>query len=184
MPADAGASRVTVSDPRSPGGTRVEPRAAITGASSVAFVTAEAISHGDTASSPGHRPATAAAAAATATSASASGDPAGSSGTGSALTAATRVNTSRTCPARPAARRSQPRTVSSGTCSARAIRRCPRPRAAAASAAPITAASSGRRSSSRAGSSMCVAPHPAHRDRRGRITRPARPGPNTVRSRP
>ena len=71
--------------------------AAITGASKVAFVTAEAISHGDTASSRGHRPAAAAAAAATATSASASGDPAGSSGTGSALTAAaTFVNTSRT----------------------------------------------------------------------------------------
>ena len=70
----------------------LNPRAAITGASSVAFVTADAISHADTASSPDHRPATAAAAAATATSASASGDPAGSSGTGSALTAAaTRV---------------------------------------------------------------------------------------------
>ena len=60
-------------------------RAAITGAIKVAFVTADAISHGDTVSSSGHRPAAAAAAAATATSASASGDPAGSSGTGSAL---------------------------------------------------------------------------------------------------
>jgi hypothetical protein len=57
--------------------------------------------------------------------------------------------------------------VSSGTPSSPAIRRCPRPRAAAASAAPITGASSGRRSSSRAGSSTCVFPQPAHRDRRG-----------------
>ena len=55
----------------------MNPRAAITGDSSVAFVTADAISHGDTASSRGHRAAAAAAAAATATSASASGDPAG-----------------------------------------------------------------------------------------------------------
>jgi hypothetical protein len=58
----------------------LNPAAAIAGASKVAFVTAEAISHGDTASSRGHRPAAATAAAtaaaATATSASASGDPA------------------------------------------------------------------------------------------------------------
>ena len=63
----------------------MKARAAITGASRVAFVTADTISHGDTMNSSGHRAAAAAAAAATATSASAGGDPAGSSGTGSAL---------------------------------------------------------------------------------------------------
>ncbi len=74
---------------------------------------AEPAGKSDTASSRGHRPATAADAAATATSASASPGPAGSSGTGSALTAAaTQVNTSCTRPARtcyPAVRPALPR---------------------------------------------------------------------------
>ena len=116
-------------------------RATITGASRPAFVTAHATSHGDTVSSPGHRPAAAAAAAATATTASASGDP---DGAGQQRIrdhrTASRVKTARSGPARPANRRSQPRTVAAGTPSSAAIRRCPRPRAAAASAAPITAA--------------------------------------------
>ena len=44
-------------------------------------------------------------------------------------------------------------------------------------------ASSGRRRSSRAGSSTCVTPHAVHRDRRGRTARPCRAGPKTTRSR-
>jgi hypothetical protein len=160
----------------------LNPRPATAGDSSVAFVTAAATSHGDTVSSRGHLAAVAAAAAATATTASASPDPAGSSGTGSPLTAAAaRVNSSLSRPAFPAARRSQPRTVPSGTPSAAATGRCPRPLAAAASAAPITGPSSALRSSSRAGSRTCVAPHALHRDRRGRTTVPRLPGPNTVR---
>ena len=123
-------------------------RTMITGAIRLASVTAHATSHGDTVSGRGQRRPIASAAAATATTASATADPAGASGTGSALTAAaTRAKASRTCPARPANRRSQPRTVSAGTPSNRAIRRCPTPRAAAASADPITPASSGRRAS-------------------------------------
>jgi len=62
-------------------------------------VTADASSHGDTASA-GHRPAAAAAAAATAATASPSALPAGSSGTGSAASVpASRVKRSRTAPA-------------------------------------------------------------------------------------
>lgn len=57
------------------------------------------------------------------------------------------------------------------------------PRAAAASAAPITGASSIRRSSSCAGSSTCVTRHTVHLDRRGATFLPFRPGPNTVRFR-
>ena len=145
-------------------------------------MTAEAISHGDTAGSCGQRQAIAAAAAATATTASATAGPAGASGTGSALTAAaTRVKTSRTWPARAANRRSHPRTVSSGIPSSAAIRRCPRPRAAAVTAAPITRASYARRASNPAGSSTCVTRHPVHRHRRGRTTRHRRPSPNTTR---
>ena len=60
----------------------------ITGAIRLALVTAHATSHGDTVSSRGQRTPIARAAAATATTASATGDPAGASGTGSALTAA------------------------------------------------------------------------------------------------
>ena len=86
-------------------------------------------------------------------------------------------------PARPAARRSQPRTVSAGTFSSAATRRYPCPRAAPASADPITGASSIRRSSNRAGSSTCVTRHTVHLDRRGRTSLPSRPGPNTVRFR-
>ena len=159
-------------------------RTMITGAIRLASVTAHATSHGDTVSGRGQRRPIASAAAATATTASATADPAGASGTGSALTAAaTRAKASRTCPARPANRRSQPRTVSAGTPSNRAIRRCPTPRAAAASADPITPASSGRRASTPAGSSTCVTPHPRHRDRRGRTTLPRRPGPKITRLR-
>lgn len=62
-------------------------------------------------------------------------------------------------------------------------RRYPCPRAAAAIAAPITGASSIRRSSSRAGSSRCVTRHTVHLDRSGRTSLPSRPGPNTVRFR-
>jgi hypothetical protein len=57
------------------------------------------------------------------------------------------------------------------------------PRAAAVSAAPITGASSIRRSSNRAGSSTCVTRQATHLNRRGRTVLPSRPGPNTVRRR-
>ena len=64
MPADAGGSRLTATGPAYERELALNPAAAITGASKVAFVTADAISHGDTASSRGHRPAAPAAAAA------------------------------------------------------------------------------------------------------------------------
>jgi hypothetical protein len=121
---------------------------------------------------------------ATAATASPSGLPHGSSGTGSAdRPAAARVNASRTSPARPASRRSQPRTVPSGTPSSSETLRWPRPSPAAARPAPITAAASALRSSSRAGSSTCVARHDRHRDRRGRTLNGTLPAPKTFRRR-
>jgi hypothetical protein len=144
-------------------------------------VTADASSHGDTASA-GHRPAAAAAAAATATTASPSTLPAGSSGTGStARTPASRVNRSRTPAADPRNRRSRSRTVSGGTPDTAAINRNPCPRAARASISPITPAPSHRRTSSHAGRSTCVDPHEEHRDRRGRTPTGIRPAVKTRR---
>jgi hypothetical protein len=145
----------------------------------------------DTAAAHGHsgtvntanRPATAAAAAPIAATASAHTPPAGPGITGSAATARNNtVNHRRTASTRPANRRSQPRTVSAGRPNAAAIRRCPTPAALAASAAPITATASARRSNNPAGSSTCVTPQPAHRARRGR-TRHTPPEPRTARAR-
>jgi hypothetical protein len=46
----------------------------------------------------------------------------------------------------------------------------------AASATPITAAVSARRSNATSGNNTCVTPQPVHRDRRGRVhTGPSRP---------
>ena len=144
-------------------------------------VTAEASSHGDTLSA-GHRPVAAAAAAATATTASPSTLPTGSSGTGShARTPASRVKNSRTRPATERNRRSRSRTVSAGTPHAAAIDRKPSPRAARASMSPITGAPSQRRDSSHTGRRTCVAPHAAHRARRGRTATGNRPAMKTRR---
>ena len=97
---------------------------------------------------------------------------------------ASTVNTDRG-PAPPASanRRSQPRTVAAGRPSRRRDRPVPQPGRLAASAAPITAATSARRSSAHTGSSTCVTPHPAHRDRRGRSRQPTRRSPRSTRVR-
>lgn len=133
-----------------------------------------------------NRASIAAAAASIAASASAHADPAGPGNTGSGASARhQRVNTTRTASTRPAKRRNQPRTVSAGRPSSAAIRRCPSPAALAASAAPITATVSARRTSTNTGSSTCVARHPVHRDRRGDIhTEPSRPRTDRARARP
>lgn len=59
----------------------------------------------------------------------------------------------------------------------------PPPAAPAASAAPITAARSARRASANTGNSTCVAPHPRHRDRRGRSLTRLPPAPRSTRGR-
>jgi Rhodopirellula transposase DDE domain len=150
------------------------------GASKAPMVTAEASSHGDNPDAAGpQRRAAAPAAATTAATASARSDPAGAGSSGSGSSPhANAVNAERSGPARPAARRSQPRTVAAGRPSCSATIRCPCPAAASASACPITPAASARRSRHLTGSSTCVRPHPAHLDRRGRsrhlIPSPAR----------
>ena len=103
---------------------------------------------------PGHLAATAEAAPAIADTAAATipAAPAGITGSG-AVRASSTVKKARTGPARPANRRSHPRTVEAGRPSARATERCPPPAAAASSAAPITPAASARRSRHHAGSS-------------------------------
>lgn len=119
----------------------------------------------------------------TAAIASAHADPAGPGNTGSGASARHhQVNTARTASTRAAKRRNQPRTVAGARSSRAAIRRCPSPTAFAASAAPITAAVSARRTSTSTGSSTCVIRQPVHRDRRGTI-RTGLPGPRTVRAR-
>ena len=55
MPADAGASTGAIVTPSQERELALKARAAITGASRVAFVTADTISHGDTMNSSGHR---------------------------------------------------------------------------------------------------------------------------------
>jgi hypothetical protein len=90
------------------------------------------------------------------------------------------VKNTRTCSARPANRRSHPRTVDAGRPSICAAFRNPAPAAAASSAAPITAPESARRDKSRTGSSTCVPPHPRHRARRGTSTSS---GPDGIRTR-
>ena len=108
--------------------------------------------------------------------------PAGITGSG-ATRASSPVKNTRTSSARPANRRSHPRTVGAGRPSRPAIRRCPSPAAAATSAAPITSAASARRSRHHAGSSTCVAPHPRHRDLRGTSTTSVSSGPSAARTR-
>ena len=104
----------------------------------------------------------------TAATASAHPDPAGPGNTGSGASARHhRVNTTRTASTRAAKRRNQPRTVSGGRPSSAAIRRCPTPAAFAASAAPITAAVSARRSQQQHRQQHMRRPQPVHRDRRG-----------------
>lgn len=70
---------------------------------------------------------------------------------------AQRMKCARIRSARAANRDNQARTVERGTPNAAAICRCPCPTAHAASALPITAAKSPRRSNTVAGSSTCVA---------------------------
>lgn len=138
------------------------------GANSRPLEIATASSHPDTMGSTNRR-AAARAAASIAANASAHGLAAGSGITGSGSNARSHtVNTDRTRSTRPANRRSQPRTVSTGLPSAAAIDRYPPPAAFAANADPITTTASARRTSSTTGNNTCVAPQPAHRDRRGR----------------
>lgn len=122
--------------------------------------TADAASHGDTAPTNGHRAATATAAPTTAATASANSSPdaAGTTGSGPVATNSP-VNSTRTATARPANRRSQPRTVSAGRPTPTAIRRNPNPVARASSAAPITSARSARRNNATTGNNTCVTRH-------------------------
>jgi hypothetical protein len=106
---------------------------------------------------------------AAATAATSPAAPAGITGSG-AVRASSTVKNTRTASARPANRRSHPRTVDAARPATPAILRCPSPAAAASSAAPITAAESARRSRHHAGNSTCVAPHWRHRDLRGTST--------------
>jgi hypothetical protein len=155
-----------------------------TGPIRLASVTAHATSHGDTVSISGHLIAIAAAAATTATTRIGYRRPGRRQR--HRISAHRRGHPGEDLP-HPASRPGEPAKPP-----AHRVRRDPqqprdppvrRPRAAAASAAPITPASSGRRTSSRVGNSTCVTPHPRHRDRRGRTTCPRRPGPKITRSR-
>ena len=121
------------------------------GASSSPPLAADAAAHTGTAPTAGQRCATAAAAPATADTAAATGPaaPAGITGSGLVLASSTVKNT-RTCSARPANRRSHPRTVDGGRPSICAVFRNPAPAAATSSAAPITAPASARRDKSSA----------------------------------
>ena len=107
----------------------------------------------------------------TAATASANTEDVAAGGTGSTPTpTSSEVNVIRTCSARRAKRRSQPRTVSIGRSTTAAALRAPTPTARKASAAPITDTASARRSSAQTGSNTCDTPHPPQRDRRGRST--------------
>jgi len=167
------------------GSARVAPPPGQPGASSNPPLAADAAVHTGTSPSCGHRAATAAAAPAIAATAAATSPaaPAGITGSGPVRASSTVKNT-RTSSARPANRRSHPRTVAAARPSCPAILRCPSPPAADSSAAPITAAASARRSRHHAGSSTCVPLHWRHRDLRGttsasgpRITRTGRSRP-------
>jgi len=137
------------------------------GASSRPFEIAAAAAQTATSPAPNRVP-NAHAAAVTTAIASAHADPAGPGNTGSAASARHQpVNTTRTASTRPANRRNQPRTVSAGRSSSAAIRRYPTPVALAASAAPITTATSARRTSTNTGNNTCVTPQPVQRARRG-----------------
>ena len=155
------------------------------GASRSPALTELASSPGDTLTNrPAQRPAAAAAAAVTAATASPTADPAGISGGGSASSAHNHtVNSPRTAPAREANRASQSRTVDAGLPRPDAIGRNPSPAAFPASAAQITATPSARRSRQLTGSSTCVTPQPAHRDRRGRSRQPIPCSPRITRGR-
>ena len=137
--------------------------------------TADASSHGGTSPTPGHLDLTAALAPATAATASANAVTIAAGGTGSTpAPTSNAVNTTRTASARPAKRRSQPRTVSTGRPTAAATVRAPAPAAFAASAAPITVTTSARRSRANTGRRTCDCPHERQRDRRGRTAAPPR----------
>jgi len=116
------------------------------GASNPPRDTAEANNHGDTVSrNPGQRDNTATVAANTAATASPNPVPAANGGAVPGSTSTARaVNAARTDPARPAKRRSHPRTVDAGRPTNCAIRRCPQPAAFATRAAPITSTTSAR----------------------------------------
>jgi len=159
------------------GSARVAPPPGQPGASSSPPLAADAATHTGTPPSSGHRAVTAPATAATA-AATGLASPADITGSGLVRASSTVKNT-RTSSARPANRRSHPRTVDAARPARPAILRCPSPPAAASSAAPITAAASARRDRHHAGSSTCVPPHPRHRDLRGR-TRTS--GPSRIRT--
>lgn len=116
------------------------------GASNLPWVTAQAICHGGTVPSIGHRDTTAARAPRIAATASANGEPdsAGTCGSGPMPTSST-VNSTRNRSASAVNRRSQPRTVSACRPNLAAITAIPVPVAFAARAAPITSAKSARR---------------------------------------
>jgi hypothetical protein len=153
------------------GSARVASPPGHPGASSSPPLAADAAAHTGTSPRCGHRAATAAAAPVTADTAAATspGAPAGITGSG-AIRASSTVKNTRTGSARPANRRSHPRTVAAGRPSSPAIFRCPAPAAAASSAVPITSPPSARRDRHHAGSSTCVTPHTRHRDLRGTST--------------
>lgn len=106
----------------------------------------------------------------TAASASPINDPAGPGGATSIPVATpARVKNTRTTSARPANRRSHPRTVEPGTPTSAATRRQPAPDAALAiNADMITCAEYILLSRQNTGNNTCVDRHPEHRDRRGR----------------
>jgi len=110
-------------------------------------VTAAASSHTDNPlTAAPHRRTVAKAAATSTATASANAPPPGSGTTGSGSTATSNsVKPSRSTWARSRIRRTQPRTVPAGRSSRAAIRRCPHPTAASTTPAPITTASSARR---------------------------------------
>lgn len=116
---------------------------------------------------------------------SASADEAGSGIVGAGSTAHNNaVNTDRIGPARAENRRSHRRTVDASLPSVSAIRRCPHPAAACASAAPMTATASARRTKQVTGNNTCVTPHPEQRARRGRSRHRTPPVERILRGRP
>jgi hypothetical protein len=149
------------------------------GDSSAPLVTAPANSHADSVSTNGHRTPAAAAADTTALVASANTEPVASIGGGSGSRSRARtVNAARIGSASAVKRRNHPRTVDAATAKPVAIRRWPKPAARPASAAPITAAPSARRSKLTNESNTWVRPQPTHIPRRGR----SRTGPSAVRT--
>jgi hypothetical protein len=106
-----------------------------------------------------------------AATASATGPPGAGPGapTSTPVAIAARVKNTRTASARPANRRSHPRTVVAGTPNPAAIDLCPPPPTAfALNAAPITSTEYALRSRHDTGSNTCVTRHAEQRLRRGR----------------